>query len=314
MNSTIIMFQIKKLTILKALVIFITMDFTVGCQGPVGPSGKDVEGVDVTPPTIHLINPTPMSEVWGTFQIRAVAIDNVAVQEVIFYLDGGSVINGYSLTLSEPPYEKYISISKLDTGWHFLSARAIDTGNNITDTPIVPIKIGHPSSLRDTVVTKYHNSLYNETWTAPDSINTTTYWSRFSVARSCVLAEVSVMAAAIMSDTAQVTLQIWDGNELPVDMVAEFTFPQGEIDTVMSEKSLEFPADSLQISGDFFILLTMINNTNADTLKLGADSGDPPWGRSGSIDDDNLYYLTERFAVSDNLLISCKLFYQGASN
>ena len=291
------------------LLTVITLIVVGGCRGPVGPSGKDVEGVDVTPPTIHLLKPVPMSEAWDEFEISAVAIDNVSVREVIFYVDGGNIFDGELLSMSEPPYEATLRVEGLEPGWHFINARAIDTENNITDTPLVPVKLGHASSVRDTVTTKYHSSIYAQSWTAPDSINTTAYWSRFSVARSCILTGVSMMVAAVLSDTAEVSVQIWSGDDIPVEMEAAFSFPDGAIDTAMTERSLSFPMDSLRQNEDFFILLTLTGNTAEDTLKLGSDSGDPPWGRSGNRDDDNLYYISERFGMSDNFLISCDLFY-----
>jgi len=297
---------IFKLTISLILIAIVSLN---GCRGPVGPSGKDVEGVDVTPPTVHLLNPAPMSEVWDEFEISAVAIDNVAIQEVRFYVDGGNVIGGELLSMTEPPYEVTLRVEGLMLGWHFISARAIDTGNNITDTPLVPVKLGHASSLRDTVTTKYHSSIYDQTWTAPDTINTTAYWSRFSVGRSCILTGASMVIAAVLSDTAEVSVQIWSGDDMPIEMQAAFTFPDGVIDTVLAEKYMSFPMDSLRQNEDFFVLLTLLRNTVEDTLKLGSDSGDPPWGRSGNRDDDKLYTISERFGMTNNFLISCNLFY-----
>jgi len=290
----------------SVLPLLMTLVLITGCRGSMGPSGKDVEGVDVTPPTVHLISPTPLSEAWDELVIRAVAVDNVAIQEVRFYIDGGNIIDGELLSTFETPYEKTINIKSLEPGWHYIIARAVDTGNNITDTPEVPVMLGFSASLRDTISVRYHNSVYANTWVAPDSLKTTAYWSRFSVARQCTLTEVSMMIGAVLSDTAAVSIQIWSGEEFPVEMDTAFTIAANRIDTVLTWQSISMRESQHE---DFFVLLTLMNNSPEDTLMLGGDSGDPPWGRAGSRDDGDYYYLPDRFSTANNFLIGCKLYY-----
>jgi len=290
------------------------MVFTVGCRGPIGPSGEDIQGVDVIPPTIEMNEPWPLSEVWDEFDVSASAVDNVAIREVVFNIDGTPLFNGEFLSCIEPPYTKTIDATELERGWHFVSARAFDTAGNVTDTPVIPIKVGLSSDLSDTVHVSYNNSLIERTWALPDSAHSEAYWVRFSVARTCSLLATTMFLSASFNDTATVSVQVWRGEDFPDDSITCETLYEIELTDSLEEKIISFSDVELRGNEDFFIIIRLMNNTIGDTLQIAADCGIPFWGRSGSKDEDGLHTLQSRYARQDNFIVNCTLWYETESD
>lgn len=283
-----------------------------GCEGPVGPAGKDVPGVDVVPPTIELIEPWPLSEVWDSIDITATAVDNVAINQVVLFFDGSSFIDDQVMIFTEPPYSASIDLKGLEAGWHFVSARAYDTANNLTDTPLVPVKVGFSSDLNDTLITlRYNSGKQAAIWTLPDTSFTTTYWVRFSVARECSLKHVSIMLGGSISDTAEVKIGIRFGDRNPSARdSAAIVLRATDIDDSLQERRIDFSSDSLQIDRDFFVVLSLDNSAEGDTIRLAADEGDPHWGRSGCGNEDGWFTLSQCFRRRDNFIINSDVFYE----
>lgn len=301
--------------VVRVLLVWLGLSLSVGCRGPIGPSGKDAEGVDIIPPTVQLTKPRPLSEEWDELEISAAAVDNVSIREVIFNIDGASFIAGMNLSVTEPPYSKTIDAVALEPGWHFVGARAFDAAGNFTDTPLVPVRVGLSSDLQDTLVTvKYHNSNFALSWALPDSEGVLSYWVRFSIARECYIKEADLMLSAGVEDSALVSIEVWEGETAPEDSVGAVIIPGSEIDTLMSSIHVDFGIPGLLVNNDFFIMLTMQKQAPQDTVWIGSDVGVPFWERSGSFDEEGWHTLYERYARQNNLIISSVLYYDGSQD
>jgi len=276
-----------------------------GCQGPVGPSGKDAEGVDVIPPTIVMLEPWPLSTVWDELDIVVSAVDNVAIKLVSFNVDGSTVF-----ALDEPPYTHELDLTGYEPGWHYVSARAFDSGGNITDTPVVPINVGFSDSLRDTMYVSFHNNVVGTVWCLPDSARATSYWTKFPIAKKCFLMRASIWMAAFISDTTTVSVEVWDGNEFPTTLIQTMSLTPEDVDTTLRERRIDFGVPGLERINDFFIMVSLANNSRMDTLKIQADNGKPFWKRSGSRDEEGYHFLQSRYAREDNLYMDCILRYE----
>ena len=279
----------------------------LGCQGPVGPSGKDAEGVDVVPPTIVMLEPWPLSKVWDEIEIITSAVDNVAIKLVSFNIDGSTVF-----ALEEPPYRTTIDLAGYESGWHYVSARAFDSGGNITDTPVVPINVGFSAGLKDTMFVSYHNNVLGSVWSIPDTARSTAFWTKFSVAKKCYLMRASIRLAAFISDTAKVAVEVWEGREFPVSIDTTIYLTNARVDTTLQERRIVFGSPGFRRDQDFFIMISLTNNSREDTLRIQADNGIPFWKRSGSRDDEGFHFLQSRYAREDNLYIDCILRYESA--
>ncbi len=297
----------KYLAILPAIAS--TALIFISCEGPVGPAGKDAQGFDVVPPTVNITEPWPLSDVWDDFDVSASAIDNVAIREVVFQIDGSPVIGGELLSVLEPPYSKTIDHDALDPGWHYVNARAYDTAGNITTTPVIPINIGDPDALSDAVRVKYHNGYLETAWKLPDSLHAESYWARFTKARTCSLRTAVIRAGGAMSDTTLVGVQVWTGEEMPEDSVTTVELYQGDFTEDIELVEVNF--NEVQLSGrdDFFIRIAFINRAPEDTLLIGADNGLPYWNRSGCSAEEGEFTIRDLYFRDDNFMIDCILDY-----
>jgi len=290
-----------------------------------GPSGQHAQGVDVIPPTIKLVQPHPLSQVWDEFTIAATAVDNVAIREIVFTFDGSYIVNNQVLFDDEPPYEVTIEAVNregtrwFEPGWHFVSARAYDTAGNLTDSPVVTINLGYSDDLRDTVIVKYHNSVPVRQWMLPErdaetgeTAGTTDYWVRFSTPKRCDLISASLMIGGNISDTTDCFLKIWEGNLYPESVIAIDTLTAEQISSEAAWRTFDLIENSIVVNDDFFIMIGLESPGAEDSLIIMADDGLPQWDRSGSKDEDGLHMLTERYGVGNNFLIDCKLVYETA--
>lgn len=110
------------------------------CSGEDGQPGEDGVSPDNIPPTVALLTPASGDTVRDTLRVVANAIDNIAVERVVFYFDGDDVINDSTFaedTLA--PYEWTFDLIELgvDDGPHTVMARAFDVDRNQSDTPPV---------------------------------------------------------------------------------------------------------------------------------------------------------------------------------
>lgn len=282
----------------------------LGCEGPEGPTGTNIPGVDVVPPTIFMNKPLPFAEVWDEIEISVSAIDNVAIREVNFFIDGSKLFNGYVLQKTEPPYTTENSVETLKSGWHFISARAYDTAGNASDVAPITVWIGHSEDLSGNVEVGYHGSDQSQIWTLPDETNTNAIWTKFSRARTCSLFSVKLSLAAKLSPAALAIIQVWTGEDFPIDTVGKVELFYADFDTVIKDIVVEFSGIELRNRGDFFVMLSFEDETDEDTLFIAADNGIPYWERSGfRTEEGKLEYINSRYPTLANFHIDCMLNY-----
>jgi photosystem II stability/assembly factor-like uncharacterized protein len=80
---------------------------------------------DKTPPQVAITDPADKATVSGSVGIKAIAIDNVAVSKVEFYIDGN-----LKATDSSAPYETTWDTTQATNGAHTILATAYDTSSN----------------------------------------------------------------------------------------------------------------------------------------------------------------------------------------
>jgi hypothetical protein len=111
-----------------------------GCSGDQGPAGQDGSSFDTEPPVIYLTAPEYGDTLNDTLTVRVDASDNVEVEEVVFYLDGGSIDydSTYTIDRAAPYFWQYdINMLGLLPGPHTVQARAYDLERNASDTPLL---------------------------------------------------------------------------------------------------------------------------------------------------------------------------------
>jgi ELWxxDGT repeat protein len=126
-------------------------------NGPIDPPPPPV---DATPPTVTITAPTNNSTVSGTINFTATASDNVAVDRVIFYMDGNAL--GGDPTA---PYAYYqgLNTTHYANGPHVLTAYAYDAnGNQSTATP-VNIVINNPGAPTVTITSPSNGAVLSGT-------------------------------------------------------------------------------------------------------------------------------------------------------
>ena len=95
---------------------------------------------DSTAPTVALTAPTSGQTLTGTKTFTATASDNAGVVSVLFLVDGLPVGNPDTLA----PYSVSVDTSLLTNGAHTVSARAIDTSNNVGTSAGAAVTVNNP--------------------------------------------------------------------------------------------------------------------------------------------------------------------------
>jgi len=282
----------------------------MGCSGPEGPSGLDAQGVDVTPPTIKMTAPWPLSVNYDKLKIAAAAVDNVAIERIVFTFDGSPYMPGLVLVDGAPPYEFEASLDLVTPGWHLIAARAYDLAGNIADAAPRPVWLGRSRSLSDTTVRlAYHNDSPARLFKAPDSTKSEAFWVRFTAAKRSKLLNVHFNIGGSFSDTTMLRVGVWSGSGTPTRMLESLEIPAVLLRGDPTPQQFNF-TDSLSLTAtEFFLVVELINRTAGDTLVIAADDGSPPWGRSGARDDGGWNTLSDRYSVEFNFLASCWLYY-----
>lgn len=289
--------------------MFFTLS-AIGCRGPEGPAGIDAAGVDILPPTLQMTEPWPLGQYWDVLNISAASVDNVAVDRVIFTLDGSTAIDSYTMTSSTPPYRFNLPLTNVSSGWHFVGARAYDLAGNTTEAPPRPVWVGHSSSLSDTTVSlAYHNEKIGTVFSIPDTARAEAFWVRVTPAKGGTLRSVTFQLGGVFSDTAEVQVGLWTGSSIPDDEETTQSLPSGLIERDIKPIQLFFTEDQDTLTGEFFIVLSLLKKSSTDTLRIAADNGAPPWGRSGIRDDGGWQTTTERYGLAANLIATMEFYY-----
>jgi len=303
------------------LLMSLSLILFFGCEGPVGPPGHDAPGIDIVPPTIVMTQPWPLSEVWDEFVIRAAAVDNVAIREVIFSIDGASIFDEEVLFDDVEPFEVEIdalladSTRLIEVGWHFISARAYDTAGNVTDAAPIPIHFSYSDDLKDTILVSHHNGLAVAEWSLPDTAGTKAFWARFNTPKDTELLSIKALLRGVYTDTTgfSFTVGIWEGTSIPSTIITQDTLYSDTLSAVSDTLMIIFNSEeAIEVENDFFVVIGYLGGGENDSLVIMADDGKPYWGRCGSIDDLGTHTLGERFSVGNNFIIECQLDYGGS--
>ncbi|MDP8206847.1 MAG: Ig-like domain-containing protein [Candidatus Electryonea clarkiae] len=181
----------RKDTIKTIAISFVLMIF--GCEGPDGPPGEGLTSVDLIPPEIQLIQPSPNDTITAaidTFEVEASDNDSLAFVE--FFIDGSSEGGSDSgaAVITVPPYSFTWSFTNnsFGAGFHILTARAVDMSENVTWIPPIPIWL----MPRFGLVELYYDDtgdILNKLLLPDSSRNTgERYWNvRFSPQMECTL-------------------------------------------------------------------------------------------------------------------------------
>lgn len=107
-----------------------------------------VEVLDTTLPTATVTKPTNNASITGTTVIEATATDNVGVKRVDFYM--GSTLVGND---TSSPYTYALNTTPYPPGNYQISARAVDTSDNVSAASTVNVTIPQPADTQAPVVT-----------------------------------------------------------------------------------------------------------------------------------------------------------------
>lgn len=125
--------------------------------------------IDTTPPTVEITAPAANSDIEGTVLVEATASDNMALQHVLFSLDGSPPF----WTDTSSPYQATLSTWGLALGSHTLTATAVDASNfqssHTIHVTVVPDT--HPPLLSNVNVTVLDNDV-RFTWTTDEPSDT----------------------------------------------------------------------------------------------------------------------------------------------
>jgi Big-like domain-containing protein/lectin family protein/HYDIN/CFA65/VesB family protein/centrosomal CEP192-like protein/putative pyrroloquinoline-quinone-binding quinoprotein len=95
---------------------------------------------DRTPPTVTVTAPTGGQTLTGTKTFTATASDNTSLVGVLFLVDGLPVGN----PVTKAPYAVDVDTTTLTNGGHTVSARAIDSSNNVATSVGVAVTVNNP--------------------------------------------------------------------------------------------------------------------------------------------------------------------------
>lgn len=95
---------------------------------------------DTTAPTSTLTAPTANQVMVGTVNLTANATDNVAVQQVQFYLNGTALVPADNAS----PYSYSLNTLQYANGTYTIYAKATDTSTNTTNSSTVTVTINNP--------------------------------------------------------------------------------------------------------------------------------------------------------------------------
>lgn len=292
--------------------------FLVGCRGPEGPSGIDAQGVDVLPPTLQLTDPWPLDQYWDNVPIAAAAVDNVAIDRVIFTLDGSPAVGANTMVLTSSPFRYSLPLKDVTNGWHFIGARAYDLAGNATEAAPRPVWLGHSTMLSDTTVTlAYHNNIQASIFAIPDTSRAEGFWVRVTPAKGGDLRNIIFNLGGEFTDTTEIGIGIWTGTTIPTKLNSETAFPAAVVAGAVEPFQFDFADQADSLEGEFFIVIDLRKRAATDTLRIGADDGSPPWGRSGVRDDGGSVTTVERYGINANIIASIHYYYApvaGAAN
>jgi len=177
----------------------------IGCAGDTGPAGQDGASFDTTPPTISLLEPAYGELFTDTMRVTVNAVDNVGIDEVLFFLDGSDQLNDSTWTsVTEAPYTWTYNLFDMGVsdGAHTLMVRAYDTERNHADTPTILVNVNRLAPLGNTtLVTAPIDTLVLRSF-PKRNINTgvttdTLLYALFSPDRSCRIDSFSVWLDSI---------------------------------------------------------------------------------------------------------------------
>jgi chitodextrinase len=103
-------------------------------------TGDNCQSGDSTPPTINLTAPANGAQATGPVTFQATASDASGIAKIEFLVDSTVV----STTANASSAQYSWSSSSVTNGAHSVSARATDTKNNVTTTPVVTVNVNNP--------------------------------------------------------------------------------------------------------------------------------------------------------------------------
>src|SRR3990170_3298877 len=95
-----------------------------------------VSDIDLTVPTVGISSPSAGAVLSGTISVTATATDNVGVNRVEFYVDGGLTFTDFN-----SPYLWSWDTTMASDGVHTLLAKAYDTSGNVGDSSLVSVTV-----------------------------------------------------------------------------------------------------------------------------------------------------------------------------
>ncbi len=115
------------------------------CSGEDGAAGLDGTSPDTYPPAVALLSPSAGDTLGDTMRVIVTAVDNVAIDRVVFYLDGSdqvddtlyAEIDGADATDNQFVWTFNLVQMGVANGAHTVMARAFDVDRNYADTPPV---------------------------------------------------------------------------------------------------------------------------------------------------------------------------------
>jgi chitodextrinase len=129
---------------------------------------------DTTPPTVAFLAPADGASVAGIVTLSADATDNIAMDHVDFLVNGTLVG-----TATSAPYTVNWNSTTLANGAAAITAHAVDTSANFTDTTInvtIANDVTPPSAPTNLAATSASSSMIDLTWTAStDDVGVTGY-------------------------------------------------------------------------------------------------------------------------------------------
>jgi hypothetical protein len=281
-----------------------------GCRGPEGPAGVDASGVDILPPTIRLINPWPLGRYWDELLLSAAAVDNVAIDRVVFTLDGAPAVGSFTMISTKDTSRIVLPLDRVTPGWHFISARAYDLAGNATEAAPRPVWLGHSDSLSDVTDTvAYHNGITAGVFTIPDSARAEAFWVRVTPAKAGYIRSTLIRMGGSFTDTSEVQIAVWTGTTVPSRAETTMTIPAVVVEGGIQPQRFNFGERGFRVQREFFLVFDLLKRSAEDTFRIAADDGSPPWGRSGSKDDGGWQLISERYGSQKNIILDCDIYY-----
>ena len=255
----------------------------ISCEGEAGKPGVNLLGSDLQPPVVEIIFPLADRSVYNNVVIELNVTDDDSADRVEFLLDG-ILTDLEQFVPFGLPWQYSWNCSELTLGRHSLQAIAYDRSDRRGVSPLLYLHKADPATAPSSDTLSYFSGSDegDVSWTLPDYRENrfTGYGVRFTVGGLCTIYYIRIRVLrdaewGVMVPLVDVTTSI-EGS--PGELIARKPLILRELlEEFDGWQEIDLRRNIVQMSGEFFVLVTMPEELVGDTDTLGFWSDPGVW-------------------------------------